>query len=269
MTSGLLYQVSTSFILALFIILYVYTLRIISKSYLDLELDADNEELFARATKRIAKFDAKKSFSRAVIIGVIGVGITVLAYILNYPLYAVPVDFILLVIAYQPFQLKKSSIRRVEREFNKAFPIWIRSLTLQLQVNSVNVSIQNSLANCPVVLRAEVEKLLEGIEKNPGDIKPFDDFCKNYDLPDIKMSINYLYYVANYGAEDMLEQLDYIIKQNDYMTITEEKIRNSDSLSLLSLLILAPMVIGILKLMIDMISLFSVFSSLIVTSSSI
>ena len=60
----------------------------------------------------------------------------------------------------------------------------------------------------------------------------------------------------------MLGQLDYIIKQNDHLTLNEERIRNEDSLSMMSMLILAPMAISILKLVLDMYSLFGVMSLL-------
>ena len=87
-------------------------------------------------------------------------------------------------------------------------------------------------------------------------------FCKEYDIPDIKLTVNFLYYLSNFGSDEMLGQLDYIIKQNDHLTLNEERIRNEDSLSMMSMLILAPMAISILKLVLDMYSLFGVMSLL-------
>ena len=174
----------------------------------------------------------------------------------------IPIVLVFAIIAYQPICINKNDKKTILKEINKAFPVWIRNMVLLLQINNVSVSIQKSLKTCPLVLKPHVEKLLKGIEENPASSKPFDDFCKEYDIPDIKLTVNFLYYLSNFGSDEMLGQLDYIIKQNDHLTLNEERIRNEDSLSMMSMLILAPMAISILKLVLDMYSLFGVMSLL-------
>jgi hypothetical protein len=152
------------------------------------------------------------------------------------------------------------------KEINKAFPIWVRNLTLLLQTNNVAVSIQKSLSTCPPVLKDHVIKLLEEIDKNPNSSEPFDNFCKEYNQPDIKSTTSFLYYLSNFGSDEMIDQLDYIVKQNTYLTISEEKIRNSDSLAMMNIYILAPMIISMMKLMLDMYCLYEVFSRVMLNS---
>lgn len=262
MTPTTTYQVATVVVMLLYLALYMYVNKIIGSSYLDLEIDSKTVKDFDRVTGRLKGWDVKKQIKKAVITSVLAIIICIAVAIFTKPMFVTPVAFVFAVVVYQPFSTYKGSKKKQLNEIKKAFPIWIRNLILQLQVNNVAVSIQNSLEECPVVLRKEVEKLLEGIDKNPGSIEPFNNFCKDYDLPDIKMSVNFLYYLSEFGSDNMIEQLDYIIKQNNTLTVNEEKIRNSDSLAYLDTLILIPMVISIFKLMIDMYSLFGVFTTM-------
>ena len=68
-----------------------------------------------------------------------------------------------------------------------------------------------------------------------------------------------MYALSEFGSNDMLSQLDYLIEQNDQLTINEEKIRNEDALAGMSALILAPMLISVLKLIVDLTLLFETF----------
>jgi hypothetical protein len=257
------YQSLTTICMLMFMILYILVQKSTSKSYLDYELDGNSEHLYEMAVKQLAGFDIKPIIRNSIIIIALGAVVTTVFYFLDYLGFALIADFILLVALYQPFHTRKMNRMRIENEFKKAIPVWMRNLTLQLQINNVNVSIQNSLELCPRVLKPEVEKLVKGISEKPGSIEPFDDFCKDYNLPDVKMSVNYLYYISTYGSDHVTNQLDYIIKQNSYMIINEENIRNKDSLSAMSLLILAPMIISIFKLLVDMMALFEVFNNLL------
>jgi hypothetical protein len=167
---------------------------------------------------------------------------------------------------YQPIFTHKTDSKRIIKEINKAFPIWIRNLVLLLQTNNVGRSIQKSLVTCSPVIKPHVEKLLAEIDENPNSDAPFENFCRQYDLPEIRTTMSFLYYLSNFGSDEMLGQLDYIIKQNTYLTISEEKLRNSDSLSMMSMLILAPMLLSMMKLMLDMYCLYDVFSTIMLNS---
>ena len=223
--------------------------------------------LFYRAKNRIDKFYKSKSLKLGLVYIFISLVTIVVAYFLDYLVYSIPLVFIFLVAAYRPFGLYKSDTQRVENEIYKAIPIWVRNLTLQLQVNNVSISIQNSLKDAPFAIKDEIERLLIGIEQNPTSIEPYDAFCSKYSLQDVRLIANHLYYMTNFGSDDMLSQLDYMVKQNAQMTINEEEIRNSNALSILSLLVLAPMIISMLKLSVDMYSLFDVFSGIMMGAS--
>lgn len=262
MTASVLYQMGTVVALIAYIAVFVYSEKIVSNSYLDLELDIDNYSSYLRAVKRVDKFNVKSFIKKSIVCVVLGIGCCFTVHLIGQDILMIPIAIIFGVIAYQPIMTNKNDKKRIIKEVNKAFPVWIRNMVLLLQINNVSMSIQESLKTCPPVMKPHVEKLLRGIEENPASSKPFDDFCKEYDLPDIKLTVNFLYYLSNFGSDEMIGQLDYIVKQNDYLTLNEEKIRNEDSLSMMSMLILAPMGISVLKLVLDMYSLFGVMSVL-------
>ena len=76
---------------------------------------------------------------------------------------------------------------------------------------------------------------------------------KQYDVPELKLAINYLYSISQFGSEDMLTQLNYLVKQNSKLTVTEERLRNEDSLAGFSMLMLVPMLLAVFKLLIDLV----------------
>lgn len=259
-----LYQIGTAVVLILYILLYLYVSKTLGVSYLDIELD--DFELYERAIKRVDRFNKKKIIKKSIVIAVLAIGSSVMVYILGYPILSVPIIGVFGFAIYQPIFTYKTDKKRIQKEVNKAFPVWIRNLVLLLQTNNVGISIQKSLLTCPRVMRPHIEKLLSEIDAKPDTDEPFMNFCNEYSLPDIKTTMSFLYYLSNFGSDEMLGQLDYIIKQNTYLTISEEKIRNSDSLSMMTVLILAPMLISIMKLMLDMYSLYEVFSGIMMNS---
>lgn len=264
MMDTMLYQIGTTVVLMLYILLYTYVTKSLSISYLDAEVD--DFDLYNRAMNRVGKYNKKSIIKRGIICIVLACCFSAITYVLHVPAVAIAIFGLFGLIIYQPIMRHKSDKKIIIREINKAFPVWIRNLVLLLQTNNVGMSIQKSLITCPPVMKPHVEKLLSEIDKNPTSSEPFENFCSEYDLPDIKTTTSFLYYLSNFGSDEMLGQLDYIIKQNTYLTISEEKIRNSDSLSMMSVLILAPMIISMLKLMLDMYSLYDVFSQIITNS---
>ena len=68
----------------------------------------------------------------------------------------------------------------------------------------------------------------------------------------MRLSINYLYLASQFGTEDSLAQLDYLVAQNTQLTIQEEKMRNDAALAGINLFIFAPMLVAVIKLLLDL-----------------
>ena len=157
---------------------------------------------------------------------------------------------------------KNSAVSIVTKELYMMFPQWIRTLSLALQTDNVHVAVQNSLATCPRIIQHDVEHFIEDLSEDPVSAKPFNKFLSDYNVPTLRLSINYLYLASQFGTEDSLAQLDYLVAQNTQLTIQEEKMRNDAALAGINLFIFAPMLVAIIKLLLDLALFLSQFMTL-------
>lgn len=247
-----LYQWGTFVVLLLNIGIFLLSNNKISMSYLDNELDRKYSSSIRRQARYLANY-ANVNHLKATLIKLF-----MLAPLLGISLYkkftvsASMVMFIMLYIALHDMLYRNLCVKNLTREVKKCFPIWLRALLLHLQTDNVHVAIMKSYDHCPEMLKPELESFIRDLENDPVTMQPYLNFLSEYPVPDLKLAVHYLYSVAMFGSEDVLTQLDYIIKQNSRLEVTEEKLRNDDSLAGFSTIILAPMLLAVLKLIIDL-----------------
>lgn len=151
--------------------------------------------------------------------------------------------------------------KNVTKEIQKAFPQWIMELALILQTDNVQVSIAKTLDSAPVVLRPELEQLVENFDVAPHSLKPYTEFLADYDLSDIKSAMKMLYSVSTSGTANIEEQIADLIKRQNILMDKAEKIQNSDQLAGMTTINMVPMLFCILKSVADMtVLVFSLFS---------
>lgn len=253
------YQVATTFTLIMCVLLYVFANNKLGGSYLDLEIDRDHTKRALRDMEFVDTFKEKDHIKPAVIKTCLMLPIVIAEVYFKIYWGILPTGIITVLLLFEP-QVRRNRARiRVTREINKMFPTWIRNLVLHLQTDNVQVAIRNSLINCPEILKKEVTRLLVRLDADPVSMMPYKRFLENYDCNNLKLSVNFLYALAEFGSDDMLSQLDYLVEQNDRLTIDEERIRNEDALAGMSTLILAPMLISVFKLIIDLTLFFNTF----------
>ncbi|HAX51791.1 MAG TPA: hypothetical protein DCX82_07615 [Lachnospiraceae bacterium] len=155
-------------------------------------------------------------------------------------------------IASQPKRHYKTSLKIITKEVEKAFPEWLMSLALQLQTDNVHVSISKTIGTAQEVLQEELQKLLDGIEQRPNSLQPYTNFFRKIQLPDITSAMKMLYSMAEFGAADVEKQIGALVQRNTVLMDKAERIRQEDSLSGISFLILLPMLTGVIKLIVDL-----------------
>lgn len=259
----MLYQVATTFALILCVLLYVYANNKLGGSYLDLEIDGHASQRALRDLDYVRAFNEKEHFKPMVIklcmmLPLIGVEVY-----FDFVWGVIPTAIFTVFVLFEPYTRRNNARKRVIREINKVFPVWIRNLVLHLQTDNVQVALRKSLDSCPAILKKEVTLLLVRLDADPTSMTPYLRFLEDYEVSNLKMSVNFLYALSQFGSDDMLSQLDYLIEQNSHLTINEERIRNEDALAGMSMLILAPMLIAVFKLMIDLMLFFNTFMSYI------
>lgn len=155
----------------------------------------------------------------------------------------------------------KKARRTLEKEIKKAFPDWIRDVAINLQNDTVQSAIEESYEKLPFVLKRPVRKLLVDFEKYPVGIEPYDNFLKEFELSEIQSSVKMFYSINELGKSQSDQQINSIIDRNNKMTSQAEEMKNSDRIGASTMLSAIPMIVGVVKIMIDMILMIIVFTS--------
>lgn len=155
----------------------------------------------------------------------------------------------------------KSAKKRMEKELSKCFPDWIREVAINLQNDTVQSAIENSYENAPFILQRPIRKLLLDFEKYPVGIEPYDNLLKEFDLDEIKSSMKMFYSINELGKDQSDQQINSILDRNNKLAGHAEEMKNQDQIGAASMLATIPMVVGIVKIMIDMVLMIMVFTT--------
>lgn len=161
---------------------------------------------------------------------------------------------------FERMSIKKAK-RRLEREIAKEFPDWIRDVAINLQNDTVQSAIENSYEKAPFVLKRPIRKLLIDFEKYPIGIEPYDNLLKEFELDEIVSSVKMFYSINELGKEDSQQQVQTIIERNNKMIQHAEEMKNKDYVGMASMYSAIPMLVGVVKIMIDMVLMILVFTS--------
>ena len=264
-----IYQIGTLMILALNVFVYMASCSALSNSYLDNEIDTKQNTRTEIMYRYLANWHKKNHVKSSIIKGILALPLLGFAiYTGMTPLILIS-GVIMFFLVTHDYSYKQRCLKRVTKDIKKAFPVWLRSLVLHLQTDNVHVAIRDSYNNCPAVLKPKLENFLVDLTNDPITMKPYNNFLDVYDVPELKLATHYLYSIATFGSEDALAQLDYLIEQNGKLEIEEEKIRNEDSISMFSLIVLIPMLLAVVKLMIDLILFLNIFMGYLSVSGTI
>lgn len=159
-----------------------------------------------------------------------------------------------------PVEFKRAR-RRLEREVEKQFPVWLRGVILSIQTENVYRAITESIDTAPFVLKGELEQLAAEIKEDPVSMRPYDHFLKELQIPEIHSVAKMLYAYTNTGSNEAKDQLNALMKRNMKLTDRAERMENEDEIAKYSMIFYLPMFLGTGKIMLDMAMLFIVMFS--------
>mgnify|MGYP001638471587 FL=1 len=151
--------------------------------------------------------------------------------------------------------------KRMRREISKVFPDWLRQVALNLQQQTVQSSIENSYDDAPYFLKRPIRHLLIDFEEYPIGIEPYDNFLQELDMPEIQSSLKMFYCINELSKEETYKQTNAIIDRNNKMLKQAEEMKNKDRIGLAGTLSAGPMMVGVVKIIIDMVLMILVFTS--------
>ena len=131
------------------------------------------------------------------------------------------------------------------------------NLALQMQTDNVHVSIAKTVPTAPEILREELYRFQDNIEKHPEDLDPYIDFANRFHITNITSAMKQLYASAQFGTDDVQEQIKDLVSRNIKVMERSEKLRMEDEMAGLSFVMLLPMITGVVKLLVDLILVFA------------
>ena len=144
--------------------------------------------------------------------------------------------------------MKKNLIADVK----SAFPKWLMDLALLIQSENVQVAIQKSREHIPVVLKEEVNTLVERLDVEPESSDPYHRFLDCLNLPEINAAMGMLYAVSIGNSGNCGSQIDELITKNLEMLDVADTARLKDKTAGMYLLFLAPVITASFKMIVDM-----------------
>lgn len=171
---------------------------------------------------------------------------------LTNPMFGLPIAAFGVVLATQPKRMYKKSRKKLRKEVQKAFPDWLLGVSLQLQTDNVHVSIMKSIPSAPELLQEELINLQDNLEKHPDTLDPYLMFFKPLQISEISSAMKMLYGLSAFGAEDSQEQIKALVNRNTVIMDHAEKLRMEDELAGVTFAMLAPMITGTIKMVVDL-----------------
>ena len=147
----------------------------------------------------------------------------------------------------------------VTKANNQAFSEWLLEIGLLLQTENVQTAIAKSYDRAPVVLKAEIELLMERLIENPRAVEPYTQFLAKYNNAEVVFAMQLLYSLSVNNTGDAEKQIVEIIEQSNFLRNKTEIQNNELRLAGMNILFLMPIVIAGIKMLVDMTLFMMVF----------
>ena len=140
----------------------------------------------------------------------------------------------------------------VHEEMYIALPQWLMEIALLLQTNNVQVSIAKSIEEAPLVLKAELEKLVERLRAEPDKLSSYTSFCREFDLPEVQSCMKMLHAISESGTGNAEVQINNLIQRVNEMQNMADALRDKNAAFLAKMLFSYPVMAATVKLLIDL-----------------
>ena len=246
-------QIATTTVTLLNGAIWYVVQQLLSSSLLDADADIPFDKI-QRQYNLVMHGDIKKKQKTFTIVALMTlVGAVIVGVFMNIKIAIIVAVFAYLLYT-QPKRQFKSCKKKIIKEVEKTFPDWMMSLSLQMQTTyNVHVSIMKTVKDAAPILQEELIKLEDELEKYPNQLDPYIGFFGNLHISEIASTMKMLYAMAEFGAEDAQEQIQAVVNRNTTIMDKAEKMRMEDELAGISFAMLAPMLTGVLKMVVDLV----------------
>lgn len=244
-SSTLLVQVSSVVVIILDTLIF---LKADKKLAIDLLDNGSNEKATKKAVGeyyKILNWDEKKEMKNSLILSILPLGVVIYGAVRSDKVYLFAGLIIMCVTMTQHIIGHKLALKTVKREIEKQFSNWLLEMSLLMQSNNVHVSIFLTINDdTPEILKPELEKLRDAITEDPNSNKPFLNFFKEFNIPEVSSAMKMIYSISQGTGKDKEAQVEDVVDSNIQAMDRAQQIINEDSLSGLDSLFYLPFLTG-------------------------
>lgn len=249
---SIIYQIASTIFLGIMVGIYTITQTAMQGSWLA-DKGTRKEKAILKDYKYYVHFDLKQETMKyAVWALVFGLVAAVTYFILHQNGFAAVFAFTALYYITFPKRKLRSTKKRLERDLQKAFPDWVRDVSISLNTQTVQNAIIMSYEKAPVVLKPAIRKLIKDFTEDPVTYKPWADFLDEFDVPEAKSAARMFYSINELSGDKAKEQIDTLIKRNARLVREADEKKAEDEITTLGYMVVLPMGISIFKLLIDL-----------------
>lgn len=248
-TKDLSYNISTSVFLILSIAFLSWNLSSYKGDYLkSLRSDKKIMDNYNLAFKKSTKSLYLISIPLIVIILLAAI----ICFILKLEIISIYLLISLAFILIHPVTAKRRAKKIAVNDLREGFTSWLRDLSLGLSKAPLYVALEQSLRNCPIIIKEELEKFLEKIDINPLDVNPYYEFLSEFNCLDVSSAVRTLYSIGEMENESADETINVLVKRNNEISQKFDEERYSDITSGLKFLEYLPTFFAAFKISADM-----------------
>lgn len=244
-------QISSMVFLVFLLHVFVKSQKSLTDDWLTDRMLQD-EDYIAKSYEKIMQYDEKKEQKKSLIMGIPVLAAMVICFWCGY--YKVGVMCLILAVFFllqhkAGYRLAKKD---VTDEMYLALPQWLMEMALLLQNNNVQVSLVKSKEGAPVVLKAELDKLTERLQSEPGKLQSYTSFCRTFDLPEVQSCMKMLHAVSENGTGDVRAQIHHLLERVGEMQDMADGIRNEKTAFRMKMIFSYPVLAATMKLLLDL-----------------
>lgn len=157
-----------------------------------------------------------------------------------------------LVVVFYKFIQHKTYENKVKKAFEMEFPLWLRSVSLNLYNMTVLKAIDRSKDTATASFANELNQFQMEAEADPTSLKPYMSFLTKYKIQSASAAMKVLYSIQNLGIEDIKSQVSGLIVRNQRLLQKSEEIRNKDNISSIESLGYLPMVLFSIQMLVSL-----------------
>ena len=253
-----MYRIITVMFLMLCIFSIVVLEKSLSGSWLDHPL---SEEYIVEEFNTATNYSPGKIRKRMLPLYIVVVVLSAIMFFIGMKVISVALIMILLIIFLIPNFRYKSAFDRTVLEIKYSFSEWIRIVAVNLQYQTVRMSIQDSYEDAPVILKEPIKKLLKDIDEHPGNPQGYLNFLDKFNVHEVESAMKMLYSLTELGADESSQTLEALINRNHALIDKIERENADNKMTFLKQIITVPMIFAGLKIVVDMLLFITGFIS--------